>query len=194
MIFDIYVVQTVMLATFLAAIGYFSSLFIIRVMERNIERQGQFKEVVVVIARRARLEMGLDSRRSQLTSEAKTLEREIRNLVKERQAMEEELRLAAVTREVLMRLVGDEVEGNYAFIAEVVNRAVTPAKANQERRVTQIDASWAVPQLVEIWAPTLSDAKLLLEKRFPPSVGFGVIRLSPSRVPQSADPGQAAAS
>lgn len=147
--------------------------------ERAIERRHGTGGVREVIARRAKLETGLEARKDQRAAELRKVNEEIRDLMRRRQALERQLKDAQHSGDQIIRLVGEELEGTPCYIAQVVNKYV--GSAAQQKQHAFIDSSWALPQTMEVWARTMPVARAEIERRYPPAFGYVVVRLQDAR-------------
>jgi len=98
----------------------------------------------------------------------------------------------SVGRSSLIRVLGEEDAFTRAerparrFEAHVINRHVQRAQLDQKEHPF-LARSWGRSQRVDIWAPTIGDAKVAVEKAFPPATGFYVIEISEPEVEEPGD-------
>ncbi|WP_448206382.1 hypothetical protein [Azospirillum sp. sgz302134] len=142
--------------------------------ERSIERRYGTGGVREVIARRAKLETGLEARKGQRDAELRKVQDEIRDLMRRRQALDRQIKDAQQSGDQIVRLVGEEIAGTPCYIAQVVNKYVG---SGAQKHHAFIDASWALPQTMEVWARTMPVARAEIERRYPPAFGYVVLRL-----------------
>ncbi|HYE50311.1 MAG TPA: hypothetical protein VEB20_12025 [Azospirillaceae bacterium] len=77
-----------------------------------------------------------------------------------------------------VRLLGQEQMPNKPFEMLVMNSSVAHQVKRGERHPFY-DNSWARPQPVHVWAMGLDEARELLERTFPKTVGFKVVHAGP---------------
>jgi len=86
-------------------------------------------------------------------------------------------------RSQLMRVLGEEdaflrtERPARKFIAHIVNRHVQRAQMEQKEHPF-LSRAWSRTQQATIWAPTIGDAKIMVEKSFPPATGFFIASIS----------------
>ncbi len=170
-------VQAVMLAILLSLFGFGFGWIISVIAVQMVERRDVLDSIRQVIAQRARLETAFEHRRETLRGQFADLERAIVAGSKRRQTMEKQLIDVKTSGDVLVRLVGDENADYECFLARIGNRYVS-SRGDVDQKHAFIDSSWASPQIVEIWAPSMGEARSLLEKRYPPAFGYTVHHLS----------------
>ena len=168
--------QALFTAFSLAGMAFGIGKLVVVLGERSIERRHGTGGVREVIARRAKLETGLEARKAQRAVELRKIEDEIRDLLRRRQALERQMRDSQHSGDQLIRLIGEEIAGTPCYTAQVVNKYVGSG-ANQHKQHAFIDSSWALPQTMEVWARTMPVARAEIERRYPPAFGYVVLRL-----------------
>ncbi|MDQ2103845.1 hypothetical protein [Azospirillum isscasi] len=169
-------VQALFLAFALAGLGFGIGKAAVHLGERAIERRlgnGNLREA---IARRAKLEAGLDARKTRRTAELRKAEAEAGDAMRRRQALERRLRDLQRSGDEILRVIGEEVAGMPCYNAQVVNKYIGTG-AHQQTQHAFIDSTWAQPQSVEVWARTMPVARAEIERRYPPAFGYVVLRI-----------------
>lgn len=87
-----------------------------------------------------------------------------------------------------IRIIGEESKEANQFIAHVINRYAAKGQAHPT-----IDPSWAKPQRIEVWTRDMQEARLLLERRYPSSLGYNVTKIYEGSVRTAAGQAGAAA-
>lgn len=142
--------------------------------ERMIEERHGALGVRDMLVRRAKLEQGLEARREQRRKEIRAVHDETSEVVRRRGQLERQIADIVRGGERVVHLIGEEVKGLHCFHAQVLNKYVGSAVQQQH---AFIDASWAQPQDMEIWSPTLADARKVIEARYPPAFGYKIVSL-----------------
>ncbi|MGQ9368100.1 hypothetical protein [Azospirillum sp. ST 5-10] len=156
-----------------SAVAFGIAKAVVVVGTRRIERRHGLVGIRDTLARRARLEQRLEARRGERTAALKAIDARTQDVLLRRQQLDR--RLAEATRggDPVFRLIGEEMVGHSRFHAEVINRYVGVGASSS----VPVDPSWAQPQAVEVWAPGLQEARREVERRYPPSFGYKVVRL-----------------
>ena len=167
-----YTQAVIVAVTFSVAAFGIAKAFVI-VGARRIERRHGSVGIRDVLARRARLEQGLEARRAKRVAELKAADAEVQEVIRRRQQLDR--RLADATRggDPVIRLIGEEIAGSPCFVAQVLNKYVGTGTGPS----AAIDPGWAQPQTVEVWAASLPDARKEIERRYPPAFGYAVVRV-----------------
>jgi len=145
--------------------------------ERAIERRHGRVGLKKMFIQRAKMERDFEIRRDKRMKEIAEVERDIRELFVERQRLERSLVAAKAASERLVRLIGEETEGASCHIGKVINKYVGAGPA-QMRGPYLVDRMWAQGQEMEVWTRNIAEARAEIERRFPPSFGFHITRLS----------------
>jgi hypothetical protein len=143
--------------------------------ERMIEQRHNSVGIRDMLVRRARLEQGLEARRDIRRKEIKAVHDETSEVARRRGQLERQVSDVLRGGERVVHLIGEEVKGMHCFHAQVLNKYV--GSAMQQQQHAFIDAIWAQPQDMEIWAPTLADAHKVIEARYPPAFGYKIVSL-----------------
>jgi len=184
-------VQALLLALALSGMGFGIAKVVVVVGERLIERRHGTIGLRDMLARRAKLEQGLEARRTARTAELKKADEEVRAVIARRQHMERQLKDALLSGDHVVRQVGEEVKGVPCFIAQVANKYVGTG-ADQTREHAFIDRSWSQPQTIEVWTTSLPEARKEIERRYPPAFGYVVMRVQQIAGASAAEPARKA--
>ncbi|CAO3353364.1 hypothetical protein [Azospirillum melinis] len=168
--------NALMTAFGLAGLGFGIGKLVIVLGERAIERRHGSEGVRDIIARRAKLETKLEARRGDRISELKELDGAAEDVLRRRKVMERQIEEARQSGERLVRLVGEEVQGSPCYVAMVVNKYVGTGAVQQSQH-SLVDPSWAQPQMIEVWARSMAEARTEIERRYPPAFGYAVTRM-----------------
>lgn len=168
--------QALFFALALSGMGFGIAKLVVVLGERMIEKRHGTGGVREVIARRAKLESGLEARKGDRAAELRKIEAEIADLMKRRQNLERQIKDSQRAGDQLVRLIGEENAGTPCYIAQLVNKYVGTGSHQQSQHAI-IDPSWAQPQTVEVWARSMPDARAEIERRYPPAFGFVVVRM-----------------
>jgi hypothetical protein len=128
------------------------------------------------MAVRANMERRFEQRCAELESlieQSSTLGGEFR-----RRRISAEQKLAAARQKASqpLRVLGDEGRARVRFAAQVVNRQVQRAESEGGGHAS-LDASWAYPQAIEVWADNLQDARRELLRVYPAPMGYQLLGL-----------------
>ncbi|WP_247880068.1 hypothetical protein [Azospirillum sp. TSA6c] len=168
--------NALMTAFGLAGLGFGIGKLVIVLGERAIERRHGSEGVRDIIARRAKLETKLEARRGDRIRELKDLDGAAEDVLRRRKVMERQIEEARQSGERLVRLVGEEVQGSPCYVAMVVNKYVGTGAVQQSQHAL-VDPSWAQPQMIEVWARSMAEARTEIERRYPPAFGYAVTRM-----------------
>ena len=160
----------------LAGLGFGIGKLVIMMGERAIERRHGSEGVRDVIARRAKLETKFEARRGDRVRELKELDGAVEDVLRRRKVMERQIEDARQSGERLVRLIGEEVQGSPCYVAMVVNKYVGTGAVQQSQHAL-VDPSWAQPQMIEVWARSMAEARTEIERRYPPAFGYAVTRM-----------------
>lgn len=152
--------------------------------ERMIEQRHGSVGVRDMLVRRARLEQGLETRRTERRKEIRAVQDETSEVLHRRSQLDRQVADVLRGGERVVHLIGEEVKGMHCFHAQVLNKYVGTAAQHQH---AFIDAIWAQPQDMEIWAPTLADARKVIEARYPPAFGYKIVSLLEFGTPPSGE-------
>ncbi|WP_029010716.1 hypothetical protein [Azospirillum halopraeferens] len=165
--------QAIILALSFSVVALGIAKAVVIIGERRIERRYGLVGIRDVLARRARLEQGLEARRTERLAELKAADAAVQEAIMRRQQLDRRLSDTLRGGEPVIRLIGDEVAGSPCFVALVVNKYVGTGTGPS----ATIDPSWAQPQTVEVWAAGLPEARKEIERRYPQSFGYAVTRI-----------------
>jgi hypothetical protein len=171
-------------AVALAGLSFGIAYGMVRFGERAIEKRQGVAGLGDMIARRARLEMGLAARRTARLAELQRLEDDLRMVTRRRSRLKREVKDVLTIGDHRVRLIGEETRGTPCFFAQVINKYV--GTGNQH---ALIDPTWSEPQTLEVWTRSVHDARREIENRYPPAFGFVIMRLTDVRTPASGNAG-----
>lgn len=160
----------------LAGLGFGIGKLVIVLGERAIERRHGSEGVRDVIARRAKMETKFEARRGDRIRELKELDGAVEDELRRRKMLERQISDSRQTGERLVRLIGEEVQASPCYVAMVVNKYVGTGAVQQSQHAL-VDPSWAQPQMIEVWARSMAEARTEIERRYPPAFGYAVTRM-----------------
>lgn len=160
----------------LSGVGFLIGMLTVAIGERAIERRHRAEGVRATIARRAKMETRLEARRTDRMQELKELDGAVEDVLRHRKAMERQIDGMRQSGGSLIRLIGEEVRGRPCYVAMIVNKYVGTT-GHQQNQNALIDRSWAQPQVVEVWARSMAEARTEIERRYPASCGYVVTRM-----------------
>lgn len=169
--------QALFLALALSGMAFGIAKLVVVVGERLIEKRYGTVGARDMLVRRARLETALEARRLERSKEIKALDEETREVVRRRQQLDRQITDLVRGGERLVHLIGEEVKGRPCFHAEVLNKYVGATATPQQQQHAFVDAMWAQAQAMEVWAANVAEARHEIECRYPPSLGYKIIRL-----------------
>lgn len=176
--------QALFYALAFSGVAFGLAKLVVVVGERMIESRHGHVGIRDLLVRRARLEQGLEARRDQRRKEIRAMLDESSEVARRRGQLERQVADALRGGERVVHLIGEEVKGTPCFHAQVLNKYVGSAVQHQH---AFIDAIWAQPQNMEIWAPSLAEARKVIEARYPPAFGYKIITLQEAGVPRAGE-------
>jgi hypothetical protein len=165
------------LGLLLAMLAFIVARVSLVIGERSIERRAGKVGLRKMIVARAKMEQAFEARRNQRVEEIRKTDAEVKALFLRRQRLERALIDAKAASERLVRLIGEETEGTPCYVGKVINKYVGVGPA-QQRGAIYVDRSWTQPQEMEVWVRTVNDARVEIERRYPPAFGFHLARLN----------------
>ena len=172
--------QALFYALAFSGVAFGLAKLVVVVGERSIERRHGTVGIRDMLVRRARLEQGLEARRDQRRKEIKAALDETSEVARRRAQLERQVADTLRGGERVIHLIGEETKGTPCFQAQVLNKYVGSGVQHQH---AFIDARWAQPQEMEVWAPSLAEARKVIEARYPPAFGYKIVFLREAGVP-----------
>lgn len=169
-------VQALFVALGLSGAAFVIGRVVVYLGEKSLEKKFGVDGFRERFAACAKLEAQLDSRSAERAKALKDADNIASDAVKRRKQLERRMADAQSFGEAMVRIIGDEVKEAPCFYAEVVNRYVGQATFEQ-REHAYVDSSWAQPQIMEIWARSIAEARAEIERRYPPAFGYHISRL-----------------
>ncbi len=168
--------QAMMLGVALAGCMWLFAYLAGRFIEAGIDGRPELKAAQEAIPRRAMLESRFDLRKTDLQAEIAKQNVEVTALRRKRFALEKDLADAKRESDAPIRTVGREGSTAIKFRAWVVNRQVQGALSEGKAHPT-LDAEWASPQIIEIWAENIDGARKELQRVYPMPLGFSILNI-----------------
>ncbi|MGQ3048385.1 MAG: hypothetical protein ACT6Q8_04360 [Niveispirillum sp.] len=125
----------------------------------------------------------LQSRKDKMLPRLAKLDAELKSARRRHYMVNKKILDLKMARSQLMRVLGEEdaflrmERPARKFIANIVNRHVQRAQMDQKEHPF-LSRAWSRTQQATIWAPTIGDAKLMVEKSFPPATGFFIASIA----------------
>lgn len=125
----------------------------------------------------------LQSRKDKMLPRLAKLDAELKSARRRHYMVNKKILDLKIARSQLMRVLGEEdaflrtERPARKFIANIVNRHVQRAQMEQKEHPF-LSRAWSRTQQATIWAPTIGDAKLMVEKSFPPATGFFIASIA----------------
>ncbi|MBI1208838.1 MAG: hypothetical protein GC191_16325 [Azospirillum sp.] len=186
------VIEIVVLSAFAASVALLLAGVLLRLAEAVIEHRGGLNRLLKAARARAVLLRRFHERRRDRLADFDELLSEVKLVKRRRSDLARKRAEQAAAADEIIRQIGEDVEGVAGFIGIVANKYVE-ASARSAQQSTTLHISWARPQVVEIWAPSLSAARERLEQTYPAIFGFTVIRLMPAEYRGGGGEGRAGA-
>ncbi len=166
-------IEAVLLCAFFSAAAYVTGRILGAAAVSMIEKNADIDSLRLAVARRSGIERNLAARVGERRKVMVNLDRSIKDLVHQRNILEQKATDALEMPDRVLRTIGEPVKGMQYYLGLVFNKYVSSAGISKGA----IDESWATAQEVEIWAKTLGDARVELEKRYQESQGFKITSL-----------------
>jgi hypothetical protein len=169
-------VQALFVALGLSGAAFVIGRVVVYMGEKSLEKRHGVIGARDRLAACAKLEAALERRRTEKAKELKEADARASEMARRRKQLERRIADAVSAGEALIRVIGEEVKDTPCFHAEVINRYVGQAGFEQKQHA-YIDSSWAAPQVLEIWARSVAEARSEIERRYPPAFGYHISRL-----------------
>lgn len=157
--------------------GAFLIAFIIgRIGEASIRDRPEVRTAEDNMPKRAQMENRFELRLADLQVEISRATMKLTELRRRRFQLERELMDAKREADAPIRVIGREGQADFRFRAWMVNRQVQQALSEDKEHGT-LDADWASPQVVEVWADNVADARKELQRIFPMPLGFAILNV-----------------
>lgn len=167
----------------ITGIAYLAGLALAYCVERATLRRLKGQGVEERIQRVLKLIARFQQRRDQMLPMLVRLDDQVKSARRRHYMVTKRLADLKVSRSRLLRVLGEEeafARGDRParrFIAHVINRHVQRALLEHKAHPF-LAPSWGRAQQVHAWSGSIGDAKLLIERVYPPSAGFVVIDIS----------------
>ncbi|MFC7334305.1 hypothetical protein [Rhodocista pekingensis] len=184
--------NAILVGSLLGVAGWLFAFFLGKLIEVSIDGRDDLKAAQERIPRLAQMEIRFELRRAEVQAGIARVTTEVAGLRRQRYLLERELAEAHREAEAPIRIVGRESAANLRFRAWVVNRQVQASQMEGKPHPT-LDAEWATPQVVEVWAETLTEARREIQRLYPLPLGFAILNMRLERPDEGGDPDGAAA-
>jgi hypothetical protein len=148
----------------------------------GIEQQAHIEELREKVAVYARLATSLAGRLDSRKDSASSAAAALFSIQRQETALKRKVRELETARFRFVRVLGKEQTPNKPYEFMVMNTSVAHQVKRGEKHPFY-DNSWAASQPVQVWGPSLEDAKAELERAYPVTVGFKIthVELVPSK-------------
>jgi len=168
--------NAMLLGALLSGAAWLLCMIIGKLMETSIEGRPEMRAAQQAIPARAKMEGRFESRKLELQQEIARMTAEVANLRRLRFTLEKELQDARREADSPIRVIGKEGQAGVRYRAWLINRQVQQALSENKQHPT-LDIGWATPQIVEVWADSLSDARKELGRIYPMPLGFTILNI-----------------
>ncbi|MFV3074723.1 hypothetical protein [Niveispirillum fermenti] len=169
--------QAFMMGMVMGLGAYLFTYLMGRYVESSLQSGLDLKRIEEILPRRSLLEAKFDLRRSDRKARVTQLQAELTDLRRRRFLQEKALVDARREANSPVRIIGPEGQTLAKFRAWMVNRQVQQALTDRKRH-PMLDMEWANPQVVEIWADNLGDAKREAQRLFPMPLGYSLLNIT----------------
>ena len=181
----------------IAGIAYLGGLAVAHIVEQATLRglkaeglEGKLQAISIMIGK-------FQARREAMLPQLVRLDAQVKSARRRHYMINKRVSDISLNRSRLLRVIGEEDAFSRPerpprkFVAHVINRHVQRAQFDQKEHPF-LARSWARSQQIEIWAPTIGDAKVAVEKVFPPATGFFMVEIKEPEAEGGDEPGTAA--
>lgn len=169
--------HAVLMGALMGGAAYLFTYLIGRFTENAVLSRPALRQAEAALPLRSMLEAKFDSRRSDRRANLTEQQSAIAELRRRRYIQDKLLVDAKREAQAPVRVIGPEGRALLKFRAWVINRQVQAAAAERKRHQT-LDMEWAGPQIIEIWADNLSDARRELQRIYPMPLGFSLLNIT----------------
>jgi hypothetical protein len=169
--------QGILFGALLGVVAYAAIALVGRYIERDLKRRPDVVYAETVFPRRSLLESKLEHRRAQRRAKAAQLQAELTELRRRHFLIEKDVKEAHKESGAPIRVLGPEGRATFKYKAWLVNRQVQQA-AQERKRHPALDMEWAAPQIIEIWAESLNDARREVQRAYPMPLGFSLLNIT----------------
>lgn len=167
----------------IAGLAYMAGLGIAHVVEQRVLASLRSGVLDERMQRLSLLAAKFKARRDKMLPALVRLDAQVKSVRRRQYMVQKRVADLSVSRSSLVRMLGEEEafqrteRPSRRFVALVINRHVQRAQLEQKEH-PNLARSWSRPQAVHAWAPTIGDAKALVERAFPPATGFFIIEVA----------------
>jgi len=183
--------EALLLGLLLSVAAFIFGWLVGKIGESSVEGDPVIQAARARLPKMALVESKLDLRRAELKAEITRTQAVLSTLRRQRFTLEREVMDARREADAPVRVVGREGSTAFHYRAWLVNRQVQAAQAEGKAHPT-LDSDWATPQVVEVWADNLTDARRELQRIYPMPLGFSILNIK-LEVEEAAAQPQAAA-
>ena len=146
-------------------------------LEMVFENSGRARKFRAAIDKRAAFIPRFKKRRDYLHQLVDQRNEGVNTLQTQRATLTKKLNKLRVSRDQLVRQIGENTVGTNCYNFLVANRYVLSYVAKGQQHPL-LDESWKNGQLVEVWSKSLMDARIAVVERYPATFGFFVEKLA----------------
>lgn len=168
-----------------AGVAYLTGLAVAHLLEQAAARSLGVDGLDDRLRKVAGLSHRFEQRRAALLPRLAQLDAQLKSARRRHYMVTRRVADMQVSRSKLMRVLGEEdafqrpERPARRFLAQVVNRHVQRAQSERKEHPT-LSPSWARSQQVLVWTYSIAEAKVMIERAFPPAMGFFIIEISES--------------
>ena len=161
----------------IAGLSYMAGLAIAHSAEQSVRRRLKVEALDERIARLIQLQARFQRRRDEMLPRMVRLDNDVKSVKRRSYMVTRRVSDTKISRSRLLRVLGEEDAFHRPerparrFTAHVINRHVQRAQVEQKEH-PNLARSWSRGQRVDVWAPTIGDAKVMVDKAFPAAIGY----------------------
>lgn len=169
-------IEAMLVGLGVAAVIWGAAFLIGKFLEASIDGRPEYKLATESFPKRAMLESRFELRKAERQAEIARLNVEVNTLRRRRFALEKDIQDVKREADAPIRTLGREGGSASKFRAWLVNRQVQGALSEGKPHPT-LDSEWASPQIVEIWADNVNEARKEIQRVYPMPLGFSVLNI-----------------
>ncbi|MFM2042138.1 MAG: hypothetical protein RLY86_714 [Pseudomonadota bacterium] len=176
-------VEAAVICLCIAGLSYVAGLAIAHVVEQRVLASLRADAVDDRLQKLTLLLSRFKARREAMLPRMIRLDAQVKSVRRRHYMVQKRVADLSGPRSALVRVLGEEDAFQRAerpsrrFVAIVINRHVQRGQLEQKEHPF-LARSWGRAQQVHVWAGTIGDAKVAVEKAFPPATGFFVVEIS----------------
>ena len=169
-------IEIVIFGAFVLLLAWAVSGLLSMALEILIENSGPTRKLHVAIDRRASFIPRFKRRCEHLMKAVEQRNETVTNIQNQRSILVRKINKIRATKDQLVRQIEEQTAKTSCHSFLVSNRYVL-AYFNKGQKHPLLDESWKNGQLVEVWAKSLIDARIMVAERYPATTGYIVEKL-----------------